>query len=77
MNEYLPSNVIPTEISYDYGALSFCQSLLQVIQFKIEQNISDISFNQEIELVDKNITNLLSTVNPQLVKKYFPDFYIE
>ena len=77
MNEYLPSNVIPTEISYDYGALSFCQSLLQVIQFKIEQNINDISFNQEIELVDKNITNLLSTVNPQLVKKYFPDFYIE
>ena len=77
MNEYLPINVIPTEISYDYGALSFCQSLLQVMQFKIEQNISDISFNQEIELVDKNITNLLSTVNPQLVKKYFPDFYIE
>ena len=77
MNEYLPSNVIPTGIQYDYGALSFCQSLSKVIQFKIEQNITDISFNQDIELVDKNITNLLSTVNPQLVKKYFPDFYIE
>jgi len=77
MNEYFPSNVIPTEISYDYGALSFCQSLLQVIQFKIEQNINELSFNEEIELVDRNIRNLLSTVNPELVKKYFPDFYIQ
>ena len=35
---YFPNDVIPTEISYDYGALSYCQSMLQVLQYKIEQN---------------------------------------
>tara|TARA_Y100000768_G_scaffold160267_2_gene119806 strand:+ start:702 stop:3770 length:3069 start_codon:yes stop_codon:yes gene_type:complete len=77
MNEYFPRHIIPTEISYDYGALSFCQSLLQVIQYKIEQNPNDFSLDENMKLIDSNIQNLLSTVDPKLVKKYFPDFYIQ
>ena len=76
MNEYFPRHIIPTEISYDYGALSFCQSLLQVIQYKIEQNPNDFNLDENMKLIDSNIQNLLSTVDPKLVKKYFPDFYI-
>ena len=74
---YFPNDVIPTEISYDYGALSYCQSMLQVLQYKIEQNqtISNLELEKEIQFIDKNITSLLSNVNPELVKKYFPDFY--
>lgn len=76
---YFPKEVIPTEISYDYGALSYCQSMLQVLQYKIEQNqlISDDKLEKEIQLIDENITLLLSNVNPELVKKYFPDFYTQ
>ena len=77
MNEYFPRHIIPTEISYDYGALSFCQSLLQVIQYKIEQNPNDFNLDENMKLIDSNIQNLLSTVDPKLVKKYFPDFYIQ
>ncbi len=74
MLEYFPADVIPTEISYDYGALSYCQSLLQVLQFKIQ---TGSIFENEAALIDQNITSLLSTVTPELVQKYFPDFYIK
>ncbi len=76
-NQYFPSNVIPTEISYDYGALSYCQSMLQVLQYKIEQNELEKNNQLEIDiqLIDQNISLLLSNVNPELVKKYFPDFF--
>ena len=51
--------------------------MLQVLQYKIEQNqtISNLELEKEIQFIDKNITSLLSNVNPELVKKYFPDFY--
>ena len=77
VDQYLPSKVIPTEISYDYGALSYCQSLLQVLQYKIEQNNNqeNSELKNDIEFVENNITLLLSKVNSELVKKYFPDFY--
>jgi len=76
-DQYFPSDVIPTEISYDYGALSYCQSMLQVLQYKIEQNQlqKNTELENDIKLIEKNITLLLSNVNPELVQKYFPDFY--
>ena len=78
-HEYFPSDVIPTEISYDYGALSYCQSMLQVLQYKIESNAMQQNANleNEITLIDQNITELLKTVTPELVQQYFPDFYIQ
>ncbi len=78
-HQYFPSEVIPTEISYDYGALSYCQSMLQVLQYKIESNAmqQNNKLENEIKLIDQNITELLKTVNPELVQKYFPDFYTQ
>ena len=78
-NNYFPSEVIPTEISYDYGALSYSQALLQVLQYKIDKNNNqeNVKLKNDIELVEKNITLLLSKVNSELVKKYFPDFYTQ
>ena len=79
VHHYLPNTIIPTEISYDYGILSYCQHLLQILQYMIEYNQTkkNIQLNDNIQLIEDNITMLLSQVDPNLVKKYFPDFIIE
>ena len=53
--------------------------MLQVLQYKIESNAMQQNANleNEITLIDQNITELLKTVTPELVQKYFPDFYIQ
>ena len=77
LNIYFPSDVIPTEISYDYGALSYCQSLFQILQYKINTTQNNQELENTITLIEKNVTSLLSTVSDNLVQQYFPDFYIK
>ena len=77
LNIYFPADVIPTEISYDYGALSYCQSLFQILQYKINTTQNNQELENTITLIEKNVTSLLSTVSDNLVQQYFPDFYIK
>ena len=79
IHQYLPNTIIPTDISYDYGILSYCQHLLQILQYMVEYNQTEqnIQLNDNIQLVEENIVMLLSQVDNNLVKKYFPDFIIE
>tara|TARA_B110000014_G_scaffold121656_1_gene83590 strand:- start:639 stop:3788 length:3150 start_codon:yes stop_codon:yes gene_type:complete len=79
IHQYLPNTIIPTEISYDYGVLSYCQHLLQILQYIIvdNQNKKNVQLENDIQLIENNIMTLLSNVDPELVKKYFPDFIAE
>ena len=73
LHEYYPSDVIPTETSYDYGALGYCQLLLQIEMYK-QINENSYSIENE-EKVTNQVASLLKGVNSKLVEKYFPDFY--
>ena len=71
LGKYLPNTIIPTEISYDYGILSYCQHLLQILQYMVEYNQTEqnIQLNDNIRLVEENIAMLLSQVDNNLVKR--------
>ena len=58
------------------GALDL---LLDLRTYAMQQNAMQQNANleNEITLIDQNITELLKTVTPELVQKYFPDFYIQ
>ena len=73
-NQYFPQQILPTDITYDYGIISYCQQVLSVINYMVVNNSkTEKEIETDLVIIENNMYQLLSKVDPKLVQRYLPE----
>ena len=73
-NQYFPQQILPTDITYDYGIISYCQQVLSVINYMVVNNSkTEKEIETDLVIIENNMYQLLSKVDTKLVQRYLPE----
>ena len=73
-NQYFPHQILSTDITYDYGMISYCQQVLSVINYMVaNNNKKESDLLMDMDIIENNMYQLLSKVDPRLIERYLPE----